>query len=78
MEAYRTYLTINDPWQVVLRNVPFRPGQCVEVLLLTHVDDVTAEQEMRALFEETQSLPQVKTLSDEEIAAEVMAHREGR
>ena len=78
MEAYRTYLTITDPQQVVLKNVPFRPGQRVEVLLLTHNADETTAQEMRALFRETQSLPQVKTLSDVEIAAEVAAYRSGQ
>ena len=31
-----------------------------------------------ALFKETQSLPQVKTLNDAEIAAEVVAYRSGQ
>jgi antitoxin ParD1/3/4 len=76
MEAYRTYITITDPQQVVLRDVPFQAGQRVEVLILTYNVDMV--QEMKALFKETQSLPQVKTLSDEDIAAEVVAYRSGQ
>jgi hypothetical protein len=78
MEAYRTYLTIKDPRQVVLKNVPFRPGQRVEVLLITRDADATTAQKLKALFKETQSLPQAKTLSDAEIAAEVVAYRSGQ
>jgi hypothetical protein len=79
MEAYRTYLTITDPRRVVLKNVPFQAGQRVEVLLLTHdAGDATTVQEMKTLFRETQSLPQVKALSEAEIAAEVAAYRGGQ
>jgi hypothetical protein len=76
MEAYRTYLTITDPGQVILKNVPFLPGQRVEVLLITSKNDVpTISQEIKALFKETQFLPQVKALSDADIEAEVAAYR---
>jgi hypothetical protein len=76
MEAYRTYITITDPQQVVLKNVPFQPGQLVEVLLLTrNVDEATTIQDMKSLFKETQSLPQIQTLNDVDITAEVEAYR---
>ena len=79
MEAYRTYLTITDPRQVVLKNLPFRPGQRVEVLLITsNTDAATITREMKALFQETQSLPHVQALSDEDIEAEVAVYRSGQ
>lgn len=34
MQAYRRYLTVSDSKQVVLKDVPFQPGQRVEVLVL--------------------------------------------
>lgn len=76
MEAYRTYVTITDPQQVVLRNVPFQPGQIVEVLLLIrNMDNSTTTQELKTLFKETQSLPQVQKLSEADITAEIEAYR---
>ncbi|MCL6613552.1 MAG: hypothetical protein K6U03_02845 [Firmicutes bacterium] len=79
MEAYRTYIIITDPKQVVLRDLPFRPGQRVEVLLITsNMDETVFVREIKALFQETQSLPQVKTLTDADIEAEVTAYRNGR
>ena len=79
MEAYRTYLTITDPKQLILRDLPFRPGQRVEVLLITsNVDEATMAREIKDLFQETQSLPQVKALSDADIEAEVTAYRSNR
>jgi hypothetical protein len=76
MEAYRTYLTITDPQQVVLKNVPFRTGQRVEVLLLpSNVTDLAISEEIKTLFYKTQSLPQVKSLSDDDITAEMIAYR---
>jgi hypothetical protein len=34
--------------------------------------------EIRALFRETQALPQVQTLTDDDVAAEIAAYRAGR
>lgn len=76
MQAYRRYLTVSDSKQVVLNDVPFQPGQRVEVLVLTTNEvDRGATQELEALFKETQALPQAQSLTDEEIAAEVAAYR---
>ncbi len=76
MRAYRTYLTINDPTRVVLKDLPFEPGQRVEVLLISQPQvDESASQEFRALLKETQALPQLRALSDAEIAAEIAVYR---
>jgi hypothetical protein len=79
MKAYRTYLTIKDPKHVVLADTPFRPGQRVEVMLLTQDEDDTADlQELKALLKVTQGLPHIQALSEEEIAAEIAAYRSGQ
>ncbi len=78
MEAYRTFLTVVDPRQIVLENVPFQPGQRVEVLVISQDTQTMSVSELRTLFRATQSLPQIRGLSDEEIAAEVAAFRSGR
>ena len=72
MEAYRTKIRIKDPKQVILSNLPFRSGQVVEIVVSVPDEDrKAAVQEFKALFKETQSLPQVQALSEEEILAEI-------
>ena len=79
MKAYRTYLTVTDAKQVVLSDVPFPPGQVVEVLILAQNDDQTqALRQFDTLLKGTQTLPQVQALTDDEIAAEIAAYRSGQ
>ncbi|MHB8708744.1 MAG: hypothetical protein ACYC9I_07705 [Desulfuromonadales bacterium] len=79
MLAYKKYVTIDDPAKVELTDLPFRKGQRVEVVMIAEDDERTARVEkLRALFRETQSLPQVQAISDDMIAEEVEAYRAGR
>jgi hypothetical protein len=79
MKAYRTYLTVTDAKQVVLSDLPFQPGQVVEVLVLAQdADRALALSQLDALLQRTQALPQVQELTDDEIAAEVAAYRNGQ
>lgn len=79
MKAYRTYITVTDARQVVLSDVPFLPGQVVEVLVLAQDDDrAQALRQIDSLLRRTQALPHVQALTDDEIAAEIAAHRSGR
>ncbi len=79
MKAYRTYLTIKDPKQIVLSNVPFRPGQQVEIVVLAaDEDNVARVRELKDLFKATQSLAQAQTLTEDEIMQEVEAYRSGQ
>jgi hypothetical protein len=79
MKAYRTYLTIEDPKQIILSNVPFRPGQQVEIVVLAaDEDNVARVRELKDLFKDTQSLAQVQTLTEDEIVREVEAYRSGQ
>ncbi len=76
MKAYRTYLTIKDPDQVILSKLPFRAGERVEVVVLaTDEQHIARVRELRDLFAATQSLPQAQALSEDEILREVEAHR---
>ncbi len=80
MKAYRTYLTITDPKQIVLSNMPFRVGEKVEIVVLATEDNNRAERvsQLQELFKETQSLPQAQTLSEDDISREVEAYRSGK
>ena len=62
----------------MLSDLPFRSGQIVEILVLAEEDRENAVKELKALFKETQSLPQAKTLTDEDIRAEIEAYRSGK
>jgi hypothetical protein len=68
MKAYRTYLTVTDAKQVVLSDVPFQPGQVVEVLVLAHDDRAQVLRQFDTLLRSTQALPQVQALTDDEVA----------
>jgi len=79
MSGYRTILTVTDPRQIVVNDVPFDVGQQVEVILVpAGVDRARNVQQWRQLLKETQALPQVQSITDEEIEAEVAAYRSGR
>ena len=79
MLAYKKYVTIKDSRKLELTDLPFRPGQRVEVVVIAEDDQGEARlEELRALFKKTQSLPQVKPLSEESIAEEIEAYRAGR
>ena len=79
MIAYRQYTTVQGSKQIVLSNVPFQPGQRVEVVLIAEEERPAARvQELRALFKATQAMPQARAITEEEIAAEIAAYRAGR
>lgn len=78
MTIYKAFITIEDPNQVVLSNLPFQKGQRVRVVLMAEDDErAIVSQKFRNLFKETQSLPGVGEITEEEIAAEVKAYRRG-
>lgn len=78
MNAYKKYITIEDPNHVVLSDLPFQPGQRVEVIILAENNDRAAlSQKLRELFDKTQAIPGVQDITEEEIAAEIEAYRRG-
>lgn len=79
MQTYRTLGVIQESGQILLSNLPFRPGQLVEVLVLGEDQQQNGLTEKLALlFKETQALPQVQVLTEAEIAAEIAAYRSGQ
>lgn len=76
MNAYKTYITITDPKQVVLSDLPFQAGQRVEVIILTEDNQrATLAAELKKLFKEIQATHADNPLTEEEIAAEIEAYR---
>ena len=75
MRAYKTHLTVKDPKQVVLTDLPFRAGQRVEVLILQEDSSDSAVRDFELLLKETQSLPQTQAISEADITAEIAAYR---
>jgi hypothetical protein len=79
MLAYRQFTTVQESKQIVLSNVPFQPGQRVEVVLIAEEEQPAARvHELRALFQATQALPQVQAITEDDIAAEIAAYRAGQ
>ena len=79
MQAYRTHLVIENHERVTVSNLPFRPGQYVEVLFIAQdTNRAATAQELQALLKETQALPKFQALTEDEIAAEIAAHRRGQ
>ena len=76
MNTYRRRLVVQDPKQIVLSDVPFQTGQEVEIILRS-VEQPTVERksDLRDLLKRTQSLPQIQTLTEEDILAEIEAYR---
>ena len=79
MNTYRKRLVVQDPKQIVLSDVPFQTGQEVEITLRS-VEQPTVERknDLRVLLKKTQSLPQIQTLTEEDILAEIEAYRKGQ
>jgi hypothetical protein len=79
MLAYRQYARVQPSKQIVLTDLPFQPGQRVEVVVIAEDEPLANRvQELRELFQVTQALPQAQAISEEEIAAEIAAYRAGR
>lgn len=76
MVAFDKYITVVTPEEIVISGLPLRPGQRVRV---TVVIEETSEKErgeaLRELLKETQNLPGARTMTEDEIAAEVAAAR---
>ena len=79
MNTYRRRLVVQDPKQIVLSDIPFQTGQEVEITLRS-VEQPTVERknDLRDLLKKTQSLPQIQTLTEEDILAEIEAYRKGQ
>lgn len=78
MNAYKTYVTVTDLQELVLSNLPFQPGQKVEVIVIAEDDErKDLSQRLKQLFDETQAIPGIQDITEEEITAEIEAYRRG-
>lgn len=76
MNAYKKYVTIDDPNHLVLSNLPFKAGQRVEVVMIAEGEErLMLAGDLRKLMHATQALPQSQRITEEEIAAEIAACR---
>ena len=79
MIACKRIVTVEDPARVVLSDLPFQPGQRVEVVIIADEDKpVALAAELRQLFRETQSLPSARLVTEDQIAEEIAAYRSSR
>jgi hypothetical protein len=79
MAIYRTQITIDDPNRVVLSDLPFQPGDRVEIVIEKEVSPRTAlGRQWAELLGRIDGIPRPRPISDDEIAAEIAAYRAGR
>ena len=79
MSAYETHITLQDSGRLELHNLPFPAGQRVKIMVTTEDDDrMERVRRWRELFQQTQALPQARTLTEDDIAAEIRAYRNHR
>ena len=80
MKAYKTSSVITDSKQIILSDMPFGVGEKVEVVVSRSNNGSRAAQfrKLKALFKTTQSLQQIRNLTDADILKEVAAHRNGK
>lgn len=81
MDSFETITTVSDTGEVSVKDTPFEPGQKVQVEVrpeLTASERAKAAEEFKAFIKEIQKLPHIQKLTEEDIAEEIRAHREGR
>ena len=79
--AFRKKVTVRSDGRIEIKSMKLKPGTKAEVIVLVESADADRKERVRrlkALFKTTQSLPQAKTITEEEIAAEIAAYRAGK
>ncbi len=68
MNAYKKYLTIDQNQQITLANLPFQPGQKVEIIILTTEDQeiVSSDNSDHIVLENIENDPFVGMWQDRE------------
>lgn len=79
--AYRKKAIVSADGRIEIETPSLKPGTKTEVIILVESDPQKAEsrqvrvRQWKALFKESQALPQAKTITEAEIAAEIAAYR---
>ncbi|NET61032.1 MAG: hypothetical protein F6K47_34375 [Symploca sp. SIO2E6] len=78
MTSYQTFITVEEPNQIILSNLPFQKGQRLRVVILAEDNErVAIGKKFYRLFRETQTLPGVSEVTEADITAEIKAYRRG-
>ncbi len=76
MKAYKTFSIVDALQNITLSDLPFAPGQKVEVVLLESRKKTKSNiTSLKKLFKKTQSLAHVKKITEEDIEKEIRAYR---
>lgn len=84
LTAYRKKVIVRPDGSIEIQDSLLKPGTEAEVIVLVESESENAQaiqarlNEWKALFKETQALPQAQTITEEEIAAEIAAYRAGK
>lgn len=79
--ALRKKVIVDSDGRIEIKSKDLKPGTKAEVIVLIENADAERQQRVRrlkALFKTTQALPQAKTITEDEIAAEIAAYRAGK
>jgi len=84
LTTYRRKATVRSDGRIEIKTPNLKPGTRVDIIVRVEDEPEDAQErgervrELKALFKETQSLPQARTISEEEISAEIAAYRAGQ
>lgn len=79
MTPYRTIVTVKNPSELVLTDVPVQPGDRVEVVVRPQSKKrINEVEKVKKLLAETHSLPQLQNITEKDISAEIDAYRNGQ
>jgi hypothetical protein len=79
MDIFRITTTVSKAGRLSIKGLPLPPGVKVEVTVRTLAQKRKAlASDLKALFKEVRSLPEAKSISEAEIAAEIAEYRASR
>jgi hypothetical protein len=77
MKTIKKYLTVTEANSIILSNLPIKRGEKVEVII--HYQQNSKDRDitkLKKLFDETQALPHLKNISEEEVLDEIEMARD--
>ena len=77
LNVLKTEMVMDNSHRLVLSDVPFAAGEKLLIFITTEAVLQNKLAKWQALFKETQSLPQLQSITEKEIEAEIEAYRAG-
>jgi hypothetical protein len=77
LNVLKTEMVMDNSHRLVLSDVPFAAGEKLLIFITTEAALQNKLAKWQALFKETQSLPQLQNITNEDIEAEIEAYRAG-